>query len=67
MRGVEDGKQLHGGGAIFFLNGDHNMQALLYAEYHEWQKVTSFMRDRSLADNRKVCQRKHKMLLAVIQ
>lgn len=36
---MEDGKQLHGDGATFFLNGDHNMWTLLYAEYHEWQKV----------------------------
>lgn len=67
MRRVEDEKQLHGGGAIFFLNGDHNMQASLYAEYHEWQKVTSSVRDRSLADNEKVCKTKRRILLAVIQ
>lgn len=41
MRGVEDGEQLHDGGAIFSLNGDHNMRAV-NAEYHEWQKATSF-------------------------
>lgn len=36
---MEDGKQLHGDAATFFLNDDHNMRTLLYAEYHEWQKV----------------------------
>lgn len=40
---MEDGKQLHGGGAIFFLNGDHNMRAMLFAQYHEWQEVASFI------------------------